>query len=71
MKWRDKMKEELREVDWRREMEDKSGCESWTIFRDKVQSVVDKSVPERRMKNNNRPNWLSNKILRWRRNGGV
>ena len=58
------MREDLSGVDWRREMDREGACKSWETLRDKVQAVVDKFVPPRRKRNQNRPSWLSNEILR-------
>ena len=59
-----KMREELSKVDWRGQLEGKSGQEAWDMLKKRMQEAVDKYVPPRRPRNQNRPAWLSQNILR-------
>jgi hypothetical protein len=38
--------------------------EAWNILKDRVDRLVEKHVPARRPRNNNRPAWLNQGILR-------
>ena len=58
-----KMREELGKVDWRGQMVGKSGQQAWELLKNKIQEAVDKHVPARRTRNQNRPAWLSQDIL--------
>ena len=58
------MREELATVDWRTEMDGCKGEEAWTILREKVRTTVEKHVPNKRLRNNNRPAWMTGEILR-------
>ena len=57
------MKADMAGVNWREELQNKSGSEAWDTFRDLLNSTVDKHVPERRKRNQNRPAWLTKEIL--------
>ena len=59
-----KMREELATVDWRGQMGGKSGQEAWDLLKEKIHAAVEKHVPPRRPRNQNRPAWLSQNILR-------
>jgi DNA-binding ferritin-like protein len=39
-------------------------AEAWTRLRGKVESWIETCVPQRRLRNKNRPPWLSQEILR-------
>jgi hypothetical protein len=58
------MRSELRSVHWKRRMEGKSTEEAWTLFKTKVESLIERWVPVRRNRNRNRPEWMSVEILR-------
>ena len=59
-----KMREELARFDWRGQLERKSGQEAWDLLKKMIQAAVDKHVPPRRPRNQNRPAWLTQQILR-------
>ena len=61
--WTD-MKAELDLVDWRTELDNKDGEGGWNCLKAKIQKLVDKYVPERRKRNQNRPVWMNKEILR-------
>ena len=50
-------------INWRQELQNKTGSEAWTTFRDQIKAAVDRHVPERRRRNQNRPAWLTKEIL--------
>ena len=58
------MREELGTINWRMELDNKNVEEAWTVFTNKIHKAVDKHVPVRRKRNQNRPAWLSTEILR-------
>jgi hypothetical protein len=58
------LREKAREWNWRDELRGTSAGEAWTRLRGKVDSWVEASVPKKRMRNKNRPPWLSQDILR-------
>jgi hypothetical protein len=59
-----KMKEMARRWNWRDELRGTSAEEAWTRLRDKVNGLVEECVPKRRRRNQNRPPWLTQEILR-------
>ena len=59
-----KMREELAKVDWRGQIEGRTGQEAWDLLKKKIHLAVDKYVPDRRPRNQNHPTWLSQNILR-------
>jgi flavin-dependent dehydrogenase len=58
------MREKAKAWNWRDELRGTSTEEAWTSLRDKVSSWVESCVPKKRMRNRNRPPWLSQEILR-------
>ena len=50
-------------INGRQELQNKTGSEAWTTFRDQIKAAVDRHVPERRRRNQNRPAWLTKEIL--------
>jgi glucan phosphorylase len=58
------MKEMARRWNWRDELRGTSAEEAWTRLRDKVNGLVEECVPKRRRRNQNRPPWLTQEILR-------
>jgi hypothetical protein len=58
------MRDEVRRWNWRDDMRGTSTESAWEKLRDKVTAVVEKYVPKRRLRNRNRPPWLTQDILR-------
>ena len=58
------MRDMLADVNWRRDMNGKSVEEAWTLLTSKINQTVKDFVPLRRRRNQNRPAWLSQNILR-------
>jgi hypothetical protein len=58
------MKEELREMRIQQSIRYQRADEAWDTFRCKIEELIEKHVPKRRPRNNNRPAWLSQEILR-------
>jgi Reverse transcriptase (RNA-dependent DNA polymerase)/Endonuclease-reverse transcriptase len=58
------LKQQLSTWNWRAELRNCDAETSWTKLREKVNSLVDSFVPVRPRKNNNRPPWMSQEILR-------
>ena len=50
-------------INGRQELQNKTGSEAWTTFRDQIKAAVDRHVPERRRRNQNRPAWITKEIL--------
>jgi hypothetical protein len=59
-----KMREIAGAWNWRDELRGTSAEAAWSKLRDKVECIVKSCVPERRMRNKNRPPWLTQEILR-------
>ena len=60
----DAMRAELKTGDWRSKIRWSRAAEAWEILRRKVTELAEKYVPNRRKRNNNRPAWLTQDILR-------
>jgi hypothetical protein len=58
------MKTELANRDWLYRLRRADAAAVWNILRDKITDLVQRFVPERRMRNQNRPAWLTQNILR-------
>jgi hypothetical protein len=58
------MRRELARDDWDEQLRGLSTEEAWSLFRNRLQRLVEKHVPPRRLRNHNRPPWLSREILR-------
>jgi hypothetical protein len=58
------MKKRAKAWNWRDELRGTSTEEAWTRLKDKVTSWVESCVPKKRMRNRNRPPWLTQEILR-------
>ena len=59
----DSMRAAMANINWREELDGKSGSEAWTSLRDHLNGVVNENVPLRRRRNQNRPAWLTKEIL--------
>jgi hypothetical protein len=59
-----KMREEVKKWRWRDELTGTGAEEAWTKFKMKITDLVEKHVPKRRLRNKNRPPWLSQEIMR-------
>jgi hypothetical protein len=57
------MKDEMANVDWT-EMEGMKAAEAWTMFKGKVEQVIEKNVPLKPRGSSGRPPWMSRQILR-------
>ena len=57
------MRAAMANINWREELDGKSGSEAWTSLRDHLNGVVNENVPLRRRRNQNRPAWLTKEIL--------
>jgi hypothetical protein len=53
-----------RDQEWLTRLQASGTSEAWALLRDKVTHLVEKYVPERRRRNNNRPAWMTQEILR-------
>ena len=63
----DKILEGLNQIDWDTEFENKSVQECWTIFKEKLEKLVDEYIPMSNPKDYNEP-WMNNKLLRlWKK----
>jgi hypothetical protein len=61
----DQMRAELRgDREWLTQIRASGTTAAWDLLRDKVTSLIGKHVPERRRRNNNRPAWMTQEILR-------
>ena len=60
----DAMREELRTGDWLQQLKRSGAARAWEILRAKMENMIEKYVPERRKRNNNRPAWMTQEILR-------
>ncbi len=60
----DAMRAALREGDWMMSLRRKGAEEAWNILKERVTGLVSQHVPERRRRNQNRPAWLSQEIMR-------
>jgi Reverse transcriptase (RNA-dependent DNA polymerase)/Endonuclease-reverse transcriptase len=60
----DKMREMTSQWNWRDELRGVDATEAWNKFKDRVANMVEECVPKRRRRNQNRPPWLSQEILR-------
>ena len=58
------IRREIREEDWRREMEGKTVDGAWKHLKKKMEETVEKIVTKKRRKNKNRPPWLTQEIVR-------
>ena len=57
------IRRDIREEDWRREMEGKTVDGAWKHLK-KMEETVEKNGPKKRRKNKNRPPWLTQEIVR-------
>ena len=64
----DRMRRELKNVNWRREFRNKSTTQKWCILKAKIHEAVRKHVPKRKVYKNGRPPWLNKEILNAIRN---
>jgi hypothetical protein len=60
----DTMRAVLREEAWLRQLRSLDARTAWAAVRNKVTELVEQHVPNRRLRNQNRPAWLSQEILR-------
>jgi hypothetical protein len=60
----DTMRAVLREEAWLRQLRSQDARAAWAAVREKVAELVERHVPNRRLRNQNRPAWLSQEILR-------
>ncbi len=60
----DTMRAVLREGAWLRQLRSLDARTAWAAVRNKVTELVEHHVPNRRLRNQNRPAWLSQEILR-------
>ena len=59
-----KMKEALCAVDWENEFKEKDTESSWEVFRDKLNNLVEDSVPLKVVKGGNKPLWMQKGIMK-------
>jgi hypothetical protein len=60
----DTMRAVLKEDAWLRQLRSQDAQEAWATVREKVTELVERHVPNRRLRNQNRLAWLSQEILR-------
>ena len=58
------MRERLVDKDWISTVRRRGTDEAWLLVKKEVERLVDKFVPLRRLRNQNRPKWMSQEILR-------
>ena len=58
------MQRELADRAWTRRVMDSNSETAWKLVRNKVEELVRKYVPVRRRRNQNRPAWMNQEILR-------
>jgi len=58
------MRQELARGDWLTSIRRAAAADAWAIFREKINDLVRRFVPDRRRRNQNRPAWLTQGILR-------
>ena len=58
------MRETLSGINWRTELDSKPATEAWEFLKQAIRRTTAELVPLRRMRNNNRPGWLNQEILR-------
>ena len=58
------MKAELCEQEWVGSVKRSSVDRAWRMVKEKVEQLIKKYVPNRRMRNKNRPNWMTGEILK-------
>lgn len=58
------MRNQLRHSDWLPRIWRAGAADAWTIFRDNITEVVNDFVPDRRRRNQNRPAWMTQGLLR-------
>ena len=58
------IREELKDRAWAASIRRAAAADAWAIFRRKIDEVTEKFVPTRRRRNQNRPAWLTQNILR-------
>ena len=58
------MQRELADMAWTRRVMDSNSETAWKLVRNKVEELVRKYVPVRRRRNQNRPAWMNQEILR-------
>ena len=54
----------LADVDWHTELQNKVTLDTWKLIQDKIFSVVDSSIPEKRRRINNKLLWMNRNIMR-------
>ena len=60
----DGMRQRIREEAWQHRLKNKGAEEAWKDLTTKLKDLVKEFVPNRRMRNHNRPAWLNQDILR-------
>ena len=58
------MRQDLAGREWLTSIRRAAAADAWVIFRDKINDLVKRFVPDRRRRNQNRPAWLTQGILR-------
>ena len=58
------MKAELCEQEWVGSVKRSSVDRAWRMVKEKVEQLIKKYIPNRRMRNKNRPNWMTGEILK-------
>ena len=58
------MKESLRSRSLEQQMRGMGAEQAWSVLKEKINAAVEKFVPKKRRRNQNRPGWLSQDILR-------
>jgi hypothetical protein len=59
-----RMKEMVRAWNWRDELRNAGAERAWTRLREVISNATEACVPKKRMRNKNRPPWLTQEILR-------
>ena len=60
----EKLKETLSNIDWEDKFKEKTGVESWTIFRDILKDETEQCVPKMKRIINTKPVWMKKNVLR-------
>jgi hypothetical protein len=60
----DKISANLSTIDWAKELEGKSGIDSWEYVKEVIDRETDKCVPKKRRRTGSRPLWMTRNIMR-------
>ncbi|XP_071482066.1 uncharacterized protein [Diadema antillarum] len=59
----DKMRSQLKDIDWNSSFENATGLQAWDIFEMTLHRAIEDCVPLKRKRKRNRPEWMNNEAL--------